>query len=217
MTTSTILAPLYESTMTCTACFEPASGLHLPLVDLPQPRWVGPGYDGSSPRVLVVMLNPGQGDEPQAAQNQSLKTLLHNYKNRESTYEEVLHFQREHMAIWGRPQGKFIRFYTFGLGVKLDDLSFLNIALCATKENKYPSSMLRRCFARHTQAIAVALRPQIVLLSGSGTHAFAHKLSQCLPQAEIVPTLHYAHREGSKVEADELARVRELMMSRRVV
>jgi len=157
------------------------------------------------------MLNPGQGDEPQVAQNQRLKTLLHKYKNRESSYEDVLHFQREHMSIWGRPQGKFMRFYTGGLGIKLNNLSFINIALCATRENKYPKPMLSRCFSLHTQAIAAALQPQIVLLSGSGTHAFAYEFSQCLPKAQIIPILHYAHREGGKAEADELARVRKIL------
>src|SRR5438552_3852459 len=142
MTSPLIVAPLYQQTMGCTACFQPGSGLQLPTVDLPQPRWVGAEYEASKPRVLVVMLNPGQGEESGLAHNQRLRTILHKYKKREATYAEVLTFQREHMQTWGR-SGQFLRFYTAGLGIKLNKLSFINIALCSTVGNKYPRSMLK--------------------------------------------------------------------------
>ena len=40
------------------------------------------------------------------------------------------------MRDWGRK--RFLRFYTDALGLKLDDVAFLNIALCSTKGNSYP-------------------------------------------------------------------------------
>ena len=202
---------LYEIAMGCTACFYAGSGLHLPTIDLPQPRWVGPAYRASNPRVLVVMLNPGQGDGPQLEQNMRLRSLLHQYKRREVGFSAVVNFQREHMRTWGRPQGRFLPFYTTSLALELDALSFINIALCATKENKYPRSMLSRCFDAHTGSIACELQPNVVLLSGSATHSFAADFSRRLPHAHVVPMLHYAHRESGEVEAQELSRIRELL------
>jgi hypothetical protein len=208
MTQPSAVESLYEAAMDCTACFFAGSGLHLPTIDLPQPRWVGPAYHSSNPRVLVVMLNPGQGDGPRLEQNLRLRNLLHRYKRRVVGFNAVLEFQREHMCVWGRPQGRFLPFYTTSLGLELDALSFINIALCATKENKYPRSMLDRCFEAHTASIACALQPDIVLLSGSSAHSFAADFSRRLPRAQIVPMLHYAHRKGGEVEARELSTVR---------
>jgi hypothetical protein len=202
---------LYEKAMDCTACFVGESGLHLPTIDLPQPRWVGPEYWTSSPRVLVVMLNPGQGDGSQLEQNLRLKNLLHQYKQHQIGFSAVLNFQREHMHIWGRPQGRFLPFYTTSLELDLDAIGFINIALCATKENKYPRSMLSRCFEAHTAFIAHELQPNVVLLSGSGTHSFSGDFRRVLPHAELVPMLHFAHRGGGEIEVRELSRVRELL------
>lgn len=202
---------LYERAMGCTACFYEGSALHLPTIDLPQPRWVGPSYRTSNPRVLIVMLNPGQGDGPQLEQNLRLKSILHQYKRRETGFAAILEFQREHMRVWGRPQGSFLPFYTSSLGLELDALSFINVALCATKENKYPRSMLSRCFEAHTASIACELQPKVVLLSGSATHSFAPDFLRRLPGAQVVPMLHYAHREGGEAEARELARIREIL------
>jgi hypothetical protein len=95
----------------------------------------------------------------------------------------------------------------------LEVLAFINIALCATKENKYPRTMLARCFALHTAALAEALRPEVVLLSGSATHSFASEFGLRLPAARVIPMLHYAHREGAYVEQQEHARVRAAIAS----
>ena len=213
MTHAAAVETLYQSAMACTACFSSNSELHLATIDLPQPRWVGAAYHASKPRVLVVMLNPGQGDGPQLEQNLRLKHLLHQYKRREANFGEVMAFQRQHMPIWGRPQGRFLPFYTTALGLKLDELSLLNVALCATKENKYPRHMLSRCFETHTSAVAVTLQPDVVLLSGSASHSFLPAFAQRMPQARVLPMLHYAHREGSQVEAQEHARIRTALSS----
>lgn len=202
---------LYQAAMGCDACFFPGSKLHLPTVDLPQPRWVGPSYHTSDPRVMIVMLNPGQGDGAQLGQNILLKNLLHRYKRKEVGLRTVFQFQREHMGVWGRPQGRFVPFYTAALGLELGSLAFLNIALCATRENRYPRSMLSRCFEAHTAAIASTLQPDMVLLSGAAAHSFVADFSHCLPGAQVVPMLHYAHRKGVAVEACEHSRIRKII------
>jgi hypothetical protein len=130
---TSVVEPLYKAAMNCSACFGPGSGLQLPTVDVPQPRWVGPAYSTSNPRVLVVMLNPGQGDRRQLQRNLQLKALLHGYKGGRASFSAVLDFQRKHMREWGRPQGRFLPFYTSALGLSLEALAFINIALCATK------------------------------------------------------------------------------------
>ncbi|MEA2068426.1 MAG: hypothetical protein U9P12_04430, partial [Verrucomicrobiota bacterium] len=50
-----------------------------------------------------------------------------------------------------------------------------------------------------------------VLLSGTNVHGFKKEIGDILPAAEIVPTLHYAHRKGKEAEQIELERVREKM------
>ena len=201
----------YKAAMDCSVCFGASSSLHLPTIDLPQPRWVGPGYWDSKPRVLVVMLNPGQGDGPQLEQNLRFRSLLHQYKCGKVGFTNVLEFQREHMRVWGRPQGRFLPFYTTSLGLDIDSLSFINIALCATQKNQYPQPMLNHCFETHTASIACKLQPHVVLLSGAATHSFAANFLQRLPATKVVPMLHYAHRKGRKVEADQLAHIRDFL------
>lgn len=192
--------------MGCAQCFHPGSGLLLSTVDVPQPRWVGPDYGESAPRILIVMLNPGAGGESQ----RPLQSLLHRFRGRDVDFAAVLDFQRDHMRAWGQ-QGRFLPFYTTSLGLELDRLSFLNIALCATEGNKYPPTMLNRCFNAHTAEIARELQPDIVLLSGSVAHSFASAFAHQLPNARIVPMLHYAHREGMEVENRELHRIRQIL------
>lgn len=213
MTHPAAVEAIYRSAMDCAACFGAGSELHLPTIDVPQPRWVGPAYHAAKPRVLVVMLNPGQGDGPQLDQNLQFRDLLHRYKRHATSFADVLEFQRQHMQVWGRPQGRFLRFYTTALGLELEALSFLNIALCATSENKYPRAMLSRCFEAHTAAVALALQPDVILLSGSATYPFATALLNRLPEAHVLPMMHYAHRKGLQVEAKELARIRDALAS----
>ena len=210
MTTVATVEALYEAAMSCTACFGPASAVSHATIDVPQPRWVGPRYPTAQPRVLIVSINPGAGGDRQTPENIKLKHLLHRYKKKEVTLTEVLNFQKAHMRIWGRG-GKFLPFYTTALDLELDDLSFLNVALCATAKDKYPRHMLLNCYRAHTATLAKALQPNVVLLSGSSTHHFAAHFSTELPHAEVVCMMHYANREGAEAERNEHARVREIL------
>lgn len=71
--------------------------------------------------------------------------------------------------------------------------------------------MLNRCFASHTASVAEALHPEVVLLSGSGTHSFATAFSFRMPVAHVEPMLHYAHRKGADAEQREHTRIREVL------
>ena len=95
--------------------------------------------------------------------------------------------------------------------LKVENVAFANIAWCATRENKYPPSMLSRCFSVHTLPLATVLAPEVILLSGAPTHTFASAIQSQLPNARIIPMLHYAHRKGHATERDELRRVRRII------
>jgi len=210
MTTVEIIETRYKAAMGCSSCFGSTGALLRASVDLPQPRWVGPRYESSRPRVLVVLINPGAGNGRQTPENVDLKRLLHRYKTSEASLDEVFTFQKGHMRAWGRG-GKFLPFYTTTLNLQLDELSFLNIALCATANDKYPARMLINCFHSHTAEIAKVLQPDVVLLSGSATHAFARHFSRVLPRAEVICMMHYANREGGEAENREHARVLQVL------
>jgi hypothetical protein len=91
----------------------------------------------------------------------------------------------------------------------LDDIAFVNIAWCPTHQNGYPAKMLRRCFSLHTGPTIRRLDPSVLILSGSQSKAFREEIKGACPrQVTIIETLHYAHREGSFAERQELLRVR---------
>ncbi|HEX8846243.1 MAG TPA: hypothetical protein VF791_16465 [Pyrinomonadaceae bacterium] len=85
------------------------------------------------------------------------------------------------------------------------------VAWCATQKNKYPSSMLSRCFSLYTLPLVELLAPDVVLLSGLDTHKFASAIQSQLPDARIITMLHFAHRKGYAAERTELDRVRNLI------
>ncbi|MEI7465293.1 MAG: hypothetical protein WCJ87_08105 [Burkholderiales bacterium] len=210
MATDEAIAARYKAAMDCSSCFGSMGALSRASVDLPQPRWVGPRYESSHPRVLIVLINPGAGNGRQTPENVDLKRLLHRYKTNEASLEGVFAFQKGHMRAWGRG-GKFLPFYTTALNLQLDELSFLNIALCATANDKYPARMLMNCFQSHTAEIAKVLQPDVVLLSGATTHAFTRDFSRVLPRAKVICMMHYANREGGEAENREHERVRQVL------
>jgi len=206
---------IYRPAMSCSDCFASDSSpqLHYPTIDLPQPRWIGKGYDQARLKILFVLLNPGQGDEGQLQGNKQALKILNDYKSGGATLDNVLSFQEGHMRSWGREHGHFLGFYTANLGLKLDEVSFINIALCATSENHYPNKMLRHCFEKHTSRLAREIGPDVLILSGNKAHAFESDFKKLVPGALVVPMLHYAHRKGAEATRQEAARVRKLLAS----
>lgn len=123
----------------------------------------------------------------------------------------ILESQREGMKSWGNPPGRFQSFYVDGLGLDFDDIAFANVAWCATEDNRYPRTMLNRCFSRHTGPLLSILRPDVVLASGSQAQAFAQSVSELLPATKVIKVLHYAHREGAVASQKEFTRVRSAL------
>lgn len=131
---------------------------------------------------------------------------MHEYGDARAKLVDVLMHQRAHMADWGR--GRFLSFYTDALGLKLDEIAFLNIALCSTEENGYPWWMLRRCFDEHTGQLIRVLDPDLVLLSGRAVEPFRNSILNGSPQAQVETMLHYAHRKSNEEEARDRGRIR---------
>jgi hypothetical protein len=103
------------------------------------------------------------------------------------------------------------RFYLNGLYLDQDEVAFANVAWCATRDNVYPGTMLRRCFVWHTRPLLEALGPHVVLAAGAKAQAFAREISELSSKPQMIPILHHAHREGHVASQRNLARVRSLL------
>lgn len=182
----TRLASIAAEAMTCNACFE-AGTLTRSYVDLPQPRYVGPGYAGSRPRIAWVMINPGAGQANQ--RDQSWRNALIAFRQGVTELGDVFAEQRQHMPHWN-DLIPFIERH----GLDVDNLAVVNVAWCASAGNKYPRAMLRQCWTRHTAAWLRSLAPEVAILSGSAAHAFESELADELPACRIIKAFHYAHR-----------------------
>ncbi len=202
------LDALCRAVMGCRVCFERLP-LQPAMIDLPQPRWVGAAYWSANQRVVVVLVNPGSGEGYNEAADRKLLEILHRYKGGTATLQEVFDHQAHDFANWGR--GRFARSFFDGLGLRLDEIAFANIAWCATAGNQYPMPMLIDCFERHTRRLLEILDPDLIVLSGSRTRSFAEAVQQAVPDARVVSTLHYAHRGSLREEEQEINRIRKLL------
>jgi hypothetical protein len=200
--------------VTCRRCFEADAGLSPASVDIAQPRWVGPLYWRSSPRVLLLLLNPGGGGAAKREINLILAGKLHSFKDGKSDLGPVFEHYLQTIPRWGRPPGRFWSFYFDGLGLTLNSVALGNIAWCATSDNSYPQHMLERCFEAHTKPLLSVLDPNVVLLSGTTIHRYQRRISDLLPDAVVLPMLHFAHRKGKKAGKLELERVRAVIAPR---
>ena len=199
---------LYREATTCRLCFTDGTVV-APTIDIAQPRWIGAGYWVSSPRICVVMLNPGAGAVYNAAANVKTQALLQRFRSGEACLDEVFKLQRWDIQNWGRG-GKFLKFLqTFSL--EIDHIALVNIAWCATAGNQYPSWMLNACMQRFTRRLIDKVRPDVVVLSGGDVHGYEREIRHLLPNAAVIPTLHYAHRKGRQAELNEAQRFQTLL------
>ena len=197
--------------MSCNACFRD-SQLSRAAVEFPQPRFVAPNYWKTNPRTLVVISAPGSGVGRLDQADERLRKLLRAYADGTGSLDEIFQHQKTDFGNW--TGGKFHRFFFEQLGLSADEIAFLNIAWCATAENKYPDWMLSNCWERYTRDLISCLHPQRVLLSGSAATKFREKIIETCPDLEsggVIQTLHYAHRKGLQIEANEICRVRNML------
>ena len=199
---------LFKDALNCQTCFHNGIAKKA-LIDLAQPRWIGSNYFQSESRVIIVSLNPGAGNSPEKrSPNEAFRQVLLDYKNGEATIKNLFDFQRQCIPKWGKPPGKFIKFYTEGMGLRLNDIALSNVAWCADAKNNWPPAMLSTCFKKYTSKLLKITKPDIIILSGAGTHKFGSKINVTGQHCEVIKTLHYAHREGYERETKELERVK---------
>ena len=205
--THNTLKSLFKNAVHCQVCFNNGWVSHS-LINIAQPRWIGPQYYSSKPKILIILLNPGSGGDTRQA-NKRLLTLLEGYKDGKNTIDEIFEHQAQDIHNWG--QGRFANFYLTGLDLSLQNIAFANVAWCASAGNSYPGQMLSECFNRHTSSLVQLLAPEVVILSGSNVYRYGEIIRRLSPNTQIISTLHYAHREGYYVERQELGRVKELI------
>lgn len=202
------IAKIYRKAIGCRMCFTEETGLKAPIIDVAQPRWIGENYQNVRPRITFIMINPGAGDRTKDAGNHDAQEVLYRFSDGVTTFADVMSFQRQHMQTWGRPCGRFLRFYVEDLNLKLDDIAFLNIALCATLGNCYPKWMLNQCLGKYTGMILQELNLDLVVLCGINAQQFSKEIVDMCPRAKVVPMIHHAHRKGREVEEREQAKLR---------
>jgi hypothetical protein len=200
---------IFREAMKCRKCFD--QGFAKPTaVDVAQPRWIAPGYLNAAVKVLIISLNPGAGNTPKKQQaNGPFRQILLDYKDGRKSLQDLFDFQRQYILSWGTPSGRFVKFYMDGMGLDLDEIALANIAWCAAAKNKWSSQMFSQCFHVHTAKLIIAIRPDIVILSGFGTHRYASEINKLVPDCRVINTIHYAHRKGKKVEDKELMQIKK--------
>jgi hypothetical protein len=209
--------PIFREAMRCNACFvHEGSRLQRSLVDIAQPRPIGENYWMSDFRIVLMLLNPGAGNVAQARPNQTFKQLLRAYADGSGSLEPVFQHQWNEMPDWGIPRGLFGRLYLDGYGLKLSEIAIANVAWCAELSNCY-SSMLERCFKKHTLPLLSILEPDAILLAGDETQIFASPIQEACRRVEVVRAMHYrafnflppaAKQDHLKAVREELDRIR---------
>jgi hypothetical protein len=188
----------------CAECFA-CGDLKRPLVDRAQPRWAGPGYADASPRIALMMLNPGGGEGRRDGADAAFRDLLNRFAAGENLLDQIMEHQRADIQNWG--QGRLLRFLQL-VGLNLDEIALINIAWCATAQNKYPAFMLQNCFQRHTLEALSALKPDVVILLGTKAQEYTKQIQKALPNATLIQTLHFAHRKPAPATEDTARQVR---------
>jgi hypothetical protein len=198
------LEQLARTATRCRECFIDGR-VRAPYIDVAQPRWVGPQYWDSRPRIAILMINPGSSPKGSASARSYLPRLRA-FRDGRVPLDDLFGIQRKNIeAGWRR----FRQFFLDDLELKLDELAFANVAWCATAENKYPRWMLDHCFSKHTGPLLQLLRPSIVLASGRPVRRFARQMNELSPAAHVIEVLHYAHRKGRAAQVSQLRRVHQ--------
>lgn len=197
---------LAQRAISCNACFE-SPPLCRAGIALPQPFAVGKLYRAGG--IALVGINPGASAD--GGYKEARRVALDRFANGEvsalETYWDALATDAEH--YWNPKYLARVR----ALGLKIDQLLVGNIALCATAGNKYPKSMLRTCWTRHTEGFLAHFAPgTLVLMGAAGTvDEFIGNLRRSCRSLRAIRIAHYAHRKGLAYEQAECVRVRSFL------
>ncbi len=168
---------------------------------VPQPRWIGSKYWQVPCRILLVLINPGQSIDEEW--NQSEAKVFSQFHNG-GRYDCLrTHFRQ--CALKGGSQHTWLCRYRDLLTWDIEEIAQINMAWCATVDNRHPHGMLEECFKRHTACLLGALEPHVVLLSGKvDFRDFKRKIETLRPGLAVRVISHYARNALSAEEAREV-------------
>ncbi len=168
--------------------------------DVAAAPWVSAGYKTSSPRVVVMMLNPGHAA---ADHKQRRKQLGIQLRDGAITYDEYNNELAQLVPKWGF--GRVVKWIN-SIGLDSSEIAFLNVALCAVANDQYFPELFETCFARHTRSILSTLSPHVVLLCGKKQlEPYVEPIESL--GSKVILTWHYRPMNTTKGKA-ELQRVR---------
>lgn len=194
---------LLRAALKCKQCFS-IDDVEQGFIDIAQPRLIGPKYFIAHPRILIMMLNPGNRED------YGFRQSFYDYNNGKTSLRELFAYQSRNMSQWGKSHGHFSGFYFDDMGISRDEAAFVNIAWCETRGNEYPPSMLNRCFTNFTLPLIKHLTPHVIILSGVNASKYKKAIASAIPNSpKFIETLHYAHRKGKEFQGHELSRVRK--------
>jgi hypothetical protein len=73
----------------CRTCFHELA-VDAPLIDVAQPRWVGPEYESAKRRIAIVMLNPGSGESRTDDADDRFRQLIRAFSDGSGSLDAVL-------------------------------------------------------------------------------------------------------------------------------
>tara|TARA_B100000315_G_C14538825_1_gene569790 strand:+ start:145 stop:786 length:642 start_codon:yes stop_codon:yes gene_type:complete len=202
---------LFNKAIHCDDCFLKKLAIQS-KGNIPQPRWIGPLYKKTMPRILVMLLNPGSGKGYKKYQETGTVPLndpLNDYKEGNKSLEEYFYFQRKDMEEWGH--GKFVRFYEKWLGLNFNKVAFANIAWCATENNNYPNKMLNNCYQKFTNRLIQLLKPTTIVLSGVTTWGYEKILRSADDDIRVIKMWHYANRKSENENKNHIIKVKQIL------
>ena len=104
----------------CKAC-ERCAGL-LFRTTVRQPRFIGKNYWTCHRKILLLMINPGQGRDDEAHRRGA--ALIREFGDGRNNLDVIFQTQRDDLQNWGR----FMHFYCDRLHLSVDDLALANVA-----------------------------------------------------------------------------------------
>lgn len=194
---------LFRKAMRCNVCFDNGH-ITRSFIDIAQPRWIGSGYRSAKPRVLIMMTNPGAGENRRDDEDLKFRDILHGYSKNMTDIQPVFDHQFKDMANWN----KLLSFYIHGFGLDLQEIALANVAWCGTQRDQHPRWMLSNCFQRHTRELLGLLKPELVILGGGDAVLFDYEIKRLFPDIKTERVLHFAHRKGMSEQDKDVMRIR---------
>jgi hypothetical protein len=197
---------LARNAISCSICFADGQ-VQRAGICMPQPFTIGNEYQPGG--IAVVCINPGASSDGdyKEARMRALAGFAAGEDKALLEYWSALAGDAE--SFWNKRYLARLR----ALGLEIARIAVGNIALWATKHNKYPSWMLQKCWKTHSFQMLETLQPRVVILMGAETvmKSFKVLLNASSVGPRVIRMAHFAHRKGNAFEADECERAKAFL------